>query len=94
MTLPQNLHAILLVSGRKMNPRDDNDHSESSAPLLSSNHTVHRNSHDLNITDASVDLEQGYSGSWFVWVLTFSAAISGLLFGYEYVDIYSNIAPF
>lgn len=28
--------------------------------------------------------ELGYDGGRFIWVLTFSAGISGLLFGYEY----------
>lgn len=70
-----------------MNPGDENDQSASNAPLLPSDHTAHHSSHDLNISDANVDFERGYSGGWFIWVLTFSAGISGLLFGYEYVEI-------
>lgn len=27
-------------------------------------------------------------GTWFMWALTFSAGISGLLFGYEYVMLF------
>lgn len=35
--------------------------------------------------DQAEDLPSGDSGSAFVWALTLSACISGLLFGYEYV---------
>lgn len=34
-----------------------------------------------------VTSELSYAGGWFIWILTFSAGISGLLFGYEYASI-------
>lgn len=34
--------------------------------------------------DEALASELQYSGGWFIWTLTFSAGISGLLFGYEY----------
>ena len=63
---------------------DENDQPSSNAPLLSSDHPVDRDSHDPN-SGESINVERGYSGGWFIWVLTLSAGISGLLFGYEYV---------
>ncbi|RMJ28320.1 myo-inositol transporter [Aspergillus sp. HF37] len=53
---------------------DETDHS-SNARLLSPAEAIDR--------DRSLDLGRGYSGGWFVWVLTVSAGISGLLFGYD-----------
>jgi SP family myo-inositol transporter-like MFS transporter 13 len=35
-------------------------------------------------SDENLTSELQYSGGWFIWALTFSAGISGLLFGYEY----------
>lgn len=63
---------------------DGNDMSTSNDPLLSTAYTTQRDSNDLNVNDTSADPERQYSGGWFVWVLSFSAGISGLLFGYEY----------
>ena len=60
----------------------EHDPSDANAPLLSSDAvTSHSHQHDDDVT--TPDLELGYSGSWFIWILTFSAGISGLLFGYE-----------
>lgn len=64
------------------------DHqSGPNAPLLASQPETDRDydDHDLNYEQQPIDLEPGYSGGWFIWALTFSAGISGLLFGYEYV---------
>ncbi|KAE8349026.1 general substrate transporter [Aspergillus coremiiformis] len=33
--------------------------------------------------DRNFDRRSNYSGSWFIWALTFSAGLSGLLFGYD-----------
>lgn len=60
----------------------ENDPSDANAPLLS-NEAITNYPHE-NVDDTPIeDLESGYSGGWFIWTLTFSAGISGLLFGYE-----------
>lgn len=68
-----------------MMPGDGNDTSNSNDPLLPTVQVTQRDSNDLDVNDTSADPERQYLGSWFVWVLSFSAGISGLLFGYEYV---------
>ncbi|EYE93542.1 putative MFS myo-inositol transporter [Aspergillus ruber CBS 135680] len=63
-----------------------NDHQPGpNAPLLASQPETDRNydDHDLDYEQHPIDLEPGYSGGWFIWALTFSAGISGLLFGYD-----------
>lgn len=77
---------------RTMNPGDENGQSSSSAPLLYADHVVHCSSHEHS-SDRSLDVERESSGGWFVWVLTLSAGISGLLFGYEYVESCHILAP-
>ena len=74
-----------------MNSGEENDRSLPNVPLLSSDETIqHGRYHDHDDNDdsgnARLRSEQGYTGGWFVWILTFSAGISGLLFGYEYGD--------
>lgn len=63
---------------------DENDYLSSNAPLLSPDHPIDRDSYDRS-SGGSLDAERGYSGGRFIWVLTLSAGLSGLLFGYEYV---------
>ncbi|PYI10375.1 MFS myo-inositol transporter [Aspergillus sclerotiicarbonarius CBS 121057] len=61
-----------------MNRRDENEPSDPNAPLLPSEPLVDREpQHD----DSNVDSERTYG--WFIYALTFSAGISGLLFGYD-----------
>lgn len=70
-----------------MNRGDEIDQSGSNAPLLARDQAVsqrERNEHDQGDYEI-IDPELEYSGGWFIWALTFSAGISGLLFGYEYV---------
>ena len=60
---------------------EEPDYSGPHAPLLAPADT----SPDYNEADDAVPAsELQYSGGWFIWSLTFSAGISGLLFGYEY----------
>lgn len=63
---------------REMILIEEPDHSGPHAPLL----VPINASPDHSTDDAS---EASYSVGWFIWILTFSAGISGLLFGYEYV---------
>ena len=64
-----------------MNRRDENEPSDPNAPLLPSVPLVDcEPQHD----DGNVNTEQ--TSGWFIYALTFSAGISGLLFGYEYVQ--------
>ncbi|CAG8193632.1 unnamed protein product [Penicillium nalgiovense] len=60
---------------------DEEDQSGSHAPLLASSRPS--SDHDDNEHDESLASELEYSGGWFIWALTFSAGISGLLFGYD-----------
>lgn len=62
----------------------ENGPSGPSAPLLTpeSATTVESNDH-ANNDSVSKQLESTDAGGWFIWALTFSAGISGLLFGYE-----------
>lgn len=52
------------------------------APLLQGSSIFTESEHFAELSDNPVT-EVGYSGGWFVWALTFSAGISGLLFGYD-----------
>lgn len=65
-----------------MELREDRDNSGPSAPLLTADTT----SPDIPDDDDAVPSTLNHSEGWFIWVLTFSAGISGLLFGYEYVS--------
>lgn len=60
----------------------DGDVSDPNAPLLVSAD----NSPDYD-NENTVASKPSHASGWFVWVLTFSAGISGLLFGYEYAQI-------
>lgn len=55
-------------------PTEDEEHDFSHQPLLPAS------SSDHDVVHAP---ELRYVGGWFIWALTFSAGISGLLFGYE-----------
>lgn len=69
-----------------MNRGDEVDQSGPNAPLLSDHATHHHESdHDHNDLEVT-DPRHTYSGGRFIWALTCSAGISGLLFGYEYVQ--------
>ncbi|KAJ5653470.1 hypothetical protein N7490_000473 [Penicillium lividum] len=59
--------------------REDLENSGPSAPLLAPTDA----SPDFRDDDEILDSELSYSGGWFIWILTFSAGISGLLFGYD-----------
>lgn len=63
-----------------MTSAEEQDVSGPNAPLLPSPSSENDTEYDESLACA---LE--YSGGWFIWALTFSAGISGLLFGYEYV---------
>ena len=65
-----------------MTGADEQDLSGPNAPLLASSLTSP--DHEDNDHDERLSTELEYSGGWFIWALTFSAGISGLLFGYEY----------
>ncbi|CAG8043679.1 unnamed protein product [Penicillium olsonii] len=58
---------------------DEQDVSGPHAPLLASSPVS--SDHDHERETLAPELE--YSGGWFIWALTFSAGISGLLFGYD-----------
>ncbi|KAJ5193711.1 Major facilitator superfamily domain general substrate transporter [Penicillium cf. griseofulvum] len=64
-----------------MTSADEQYRSSSHAPLLASSHAS--SDHGDNDHDESLASELEYSGGWFIWALTFSAGISGLLFGYD-----------
>ncbi|KAJ5963366.1 uncharacterized protein N7479_003242 [Penicillium vulpinum] len=64
-----------------MTGADEQDQSGPHAPLLASSHAS--SDHDGNDHEESLASELEYSGGWFIWALTFSAGISGLLFGYD-----------
>lgn len=58
---------------------DEQDLAGPDAPLLAITDGSPSHNHDDEIAAS----ELTYSGGWFIWALTFSAGISGLLFGYE-----------
>lgn len=65
----------------------ENDQTGSSAPLLASDSAGglhYEEDHDDHYGPEIVEPGLSSSGGWFIWALTFSAGISGLLFGYEY----------
>jgi hypothetical protein len=57
-----------------MNSREDTESSAAHAPLLAQEPLVRQH-----------EDQPKHSSGRFIWYLTFSAGISGLLFGYEYV---------
>lgn len=62
----------------------ENGPSGPSAPLLTPEPaTTDESNNHANNDSVSKKLESTDSGGWFIWALTFSAGISGLLFGYE-----------
>lgn len=65
----------------------DRDLSDSDAPLLAPVDVSPNHGTNGDI----VTSELSYAGGWFIWILTFSAGISGLLFGYEYASVLSPI---
>jgi SP family myo-inositol transporter-like MFS transporter 13 len=71
-----------------MTSREELDISGPNAPLLASADVCP----DFRDADEALDSDLSYSGGWFIWILTFSAGISGLLFGYEY-DKSLTVAP-
>ncbi|KAJ6024441.1 Myo-inositol transporter 1 [Penicillium herquei] len=62
-----------------MNSREYSDPSGPSAPLL----TTDDASPELRNDEDEAPPQFTYTEGWFIWVLTFSAGISGLLFGYD-----------
>jgi SP family myo-inositol transporter-like MFS transporter 13 len=76
-----------------MSGADEQDQSGPHAPLLASSRPS--SDHDDLEHEESLASELEYSGGWFIWALTFSAGISGLLFGYEYASSYQtrHVAP-
>lgn len=68
---------------RDMNRGDDNDRSDPNAPLLPSDAAAVNSPSHGDVGRSSTGLDTDFSGGWFIWALTFSAGISGLLFGYE-----------
>lgn len=66
-----------------MNRRDDNEPSDPNAPLLPSEPRIDQEPQyeGRNGPKPTTDLEE--TNGWFIYALTFSAGISGLLFGYE-----------
>ncbi|GES64484.1 MFS myo-inositol transporter [Aspergillus terreus] len=68
---------------RDMNRADDNDRSDPNAPLLPSDAAAVNSPSHGDIGRSSTGLDTDFSGGWFIWALTFSAGISGLLFGYD-----------
>lgn len=65
---------------QSMVSREDSDRTDPHAPLL----VAADPSLDHDLDDETSAPELSYSGGWSIWILTFSAGISGLLFGYEY----------
>lgn len=62
--------------------REETDQTGPNAPLLSPTDQEDGISPDpADNVDLAPELE--YAGGWFIWILTFSAGLSGLLFGYE-----------
>ncbi|KAJ5810930.1 hypothetical protein N7447_010446 [Penicillium robsamsonii] len=83
--MPQGINSddtsgLELEEPEDMSGTDEQDQSGPHAPLLASTHASsdHDNDHDESLAS-----ELKYSGGWFIWALTFSAGISGLLFGYD-----------
>ena len=67
---------------------DEHDRTGPNAPLLASDGAVpfRESNYDSHNDSEIINPGLEYTGGWFIWALTFSAGISGLLFGYEYVQ--------
>ncbi|KAJ5495641.1 Myo-inositol transporter 1 [Penicillium diatomitis] len=66
---------------------DENESSGPDAPLLAESNAFRQgDSAAAPSDDGHAASELQYLGGWFIWSLTFSAGLSGLLFGYELVD--------
>lgn len=74
---------ILREEPYNMTSREELDTSGPNAPLLS---PIDASPDFRDADDEALDPDLSYSEGWFIWILTFSAGISGLLFGYEYVE--------
>lgn len=72
---PHDTHNLELLD---MTPREESEQTGPHAPLLAPADP------SLDHDDEALPSELNYSGGRFIWILTFSAGISGLLFGYEY----------
>lgn len=69
----------------EMSAHDDEHIYNPGAPLLQANRTSPRTRSPSTTREESTGaINTSGSGTWFIWALTFSAGISGLLFGYEY----------
>jgi SP family myo-inositol transporter-like MFS transporter 13 len=70
-----------------MSSRDESDSSTPDAPLLAAESPARQ--HDSQASQIPEGNTE-YSSGRFIWSLTFSAGISGLLFGYEYVGAHRS----
>lgn len=66
-----------------MNRGDANGEVASDAPLLPTEQAAVDDARHDAADSQTLSLDLKNSGSLFIWALTFSAGISGLLFGYE-----------
>jgi SP family myo-inositol transporter-like MFS transporter 13 len=66
-----------------MNRGDANDELAPGAPLLPTEQAAVDDTRRDSADSQTLSLDLGDSSSLFIWALTFSAGISGLLFGYE-----------
>lgn len=66
-----------------MNRGDANYELAADAPLLPTEQAAVDDTAHFAAESQSLSLDLRDSGSLFIWILTFSAGISGLLFGYE-----------
>jgi SP family myo-inositol transporter-like MFS transporter 13 len=66
-----------------MNRGDANDELAPDAPLLPTEQAAVGDAAHFAADSQSLSLDLRDSGSLFIWALTFSAGISGLLFGYD-----------
>ena len=69
---------------RDMIFRHEQDHAGPNAPLLASADSSLDSLGEDEIPTSGLK----YSGGSFIWILTVSAGISGLLFGYEYASLF------
>ena len=84
MTLPYGHNSspkLSPIQETELSTMSQDDDTGAGAPLLQNNNRAHENEDN---DDDTLDLESS-SGNLFIYALTLSAGISGLLFGYEYV---------
>ncbi|KAF7713074.1 MFS-type Sugar/inositol transporter [Penicillium ucsense] len=62
---------------------DENESSGPDAPLLAESNAFRQGDSEAPSDDGHAASELQYLGGWFIWSLTFSAGLSGLLFGYD-----------